>query len=242
MILVDNRKDEGRKLYPEIKRLGVSTELTLLPYGDVCFEGKSPQGTVMVGFERKTLGDMINCIESGRLSGHQAPGMKQYFNERFLIVEGLWRPRSDGSLMEGYNNGAFWKPFQRRGGRPVQYHTLRRFLYSAEMAGIRVMITQNLFHTAYDIVEWYHWFQKTEHRAFLEKQQVIVPSLDLKPSLVRRWAEELKGVGGKSAEAAAKYFKRPIDLAQASEVDWLRAGISGVGVKTAKDIIKEIRG
>lgn len=241
MILVDSRKDEGAKLFPEIKRLGVPCEKYQLEFGDVAFEGQTPQGTVLVGFERKTLSDILACIDTGRLSGHQAIGMKAQYGQRFLVVEGNWKPKSDETLLEGYNNGTFWKPCSFR-SRPVMYSKLRRFLFSVEMSGIHVMITRDLFHTAYDIVECYHWFQKAEHRSMMEKHQIIVPSLDTKPPLVRRWAEELTGIGSKSAEAAARYFKKPIKLAQADELEWIRAGISGVGVKTAQQIVQEIRG
>lgn len=143
--------------------------------------------------------------------------------------------------MESFNGGVGWT-YCRPAGRTVMYSKLRRYLFSVSLSGVHVTYTRDVAHTAQDIIEWYWYFQKrwTDHTALLEMQKLNIPSLTGKPPLVRRWAADLDGIGVKMSGDAAKVFKRPIALANADEVDWVR--VPGVGVKTAQSIWREIHG
>src|SRR5438105_4306269 len=100
-----------------INRLGVRAELNDLDFGDAAFEGRSPAGMIAVGIERKTLHDLVRCIDDARLSGHQLIGMKQMYTVRAVIIEGHWKPHDpEGWLMEGYNGGTTWA-YCRPGGQ-----------------------------------------------------------------------------------------------------------------------------
>jgi hypothetical protein len=216
-----------------------------LLFGDVCFEGQGPQGTVIVGIELKRLHDMLTCIDDSRYSAHQRVGMHQMYRVSILNIEGLWRPHDQSDLlMEGKvdKDGKLVWFYCRPAGRPVMYSKLRRYLFSVSLSGVIVTYTRDLIHTANDIIHWYWYFQKAwkAHTSLLELQTLNIPALSGKPSLVRRWAYDLDGIGEKHSEAAAKLFKKPITLATADEIDWVR--VPGIGVKTAQSIWREIHG
>lgn len=242
MILVDQRIGSV-ELLPEIRRCGVKlVEKADLQFGDAAFEGRGPDGTISVGIERKTLHDMLNCIDDSRYGGMQRIGMKHMYNVSVLAIEGHWKPHDgQGLLMEGYHAGTTWGYCNYRSQRTM-YSKLYRYLISVALSGVIVTYSRDLFHTAYNICEWFHYFQKpwTGHTALQELQKVAIPTLNHKPSLVRKWANDLEGVGTKLSGDAERLFRKPITLANADESEWLR--IPGVGVKTAQSIVREIWG
>jgi ERCC4-type nuclease len=240
MILIDSRTG-SKELAPYIRRIGVPCELANLEFGDCALEGNGPKGPIAVGIERKTLHDMLHSVDDSRYSAHQRPGMLKMYDKSFLIVEGNWRPHDpDGTLMESHNGGS-WGQCRYRSQR-VMYSKLRRYLFSVQLSGVPVLYTRDLFHTAYDICECFHYFQKRweSHTSLIEVQKLNIPALDGKPKLVRRWAADLENVGTLLSIEAERQFKTPISLAQSSESDWLR--IKGIGVKSARNIVKEIWG
>lgn len=240
MIYVDYREKPGKRdkteLVDLLRRIGVRAEKTDLSYGDFAFEGF---GGVAIGVERKRLHDMIGCIEDSRYSAHQRLGMKKLYTESWLLIEGAWRPHDPkGLLMEGNNAGQWWEC--RPAGRPTMYAKLRRYLFSVERAGVPIIYTRDVWHTAYDICELYHYYQKKHHTSMREIQKPLIPTLNRKPSVTRKWAEALDGVGLVHGEEAERLFRNPIALAQSSELEWM--GIPGIGPKTAKSIIEQIEG
>lgn len=244
MILVDVARGSA-ELKPYVRALGLRCETTSLQYGDICFEGHGPDGMMGIGIERKRLHDMLACIDDARYTGHQRIGMRHLYRVSILLIEGLWRPHDQtGVLMEGFINKdgkLAWAECRYRSSR-VAYSKLRRYLFSVGLGGVHVCYTRDIEHTAYDIHEWYHYFQKDwwKHTSLLEMQKLHLPSLLHKPPLVRRWAADLEDVGIVKSEAAQRLFKKPITLATAEESDWLQ--IPGVGVKTAQSIVREIWG
>lgn len=241
MILVDAATG-SKELLPLIKRAGVQAELTSLSYGDFCFEGHGPEGTLTVGVERKTLHDMMTCIDDARYSGHQRIGMKGMYDVSVLMVEGHWRPHEpQGFLMEGFNGGLSWGYFRAR-QQKAAYSKLYRYLLSVSLSGVIVSHSRDQWQTAYNVCEMFHYFSKPwdKHTSLMEMHRLVLPTLNRKPSLVRKWAADLDGIGTKLSEFAERQFKKPIQLATADESEWLR--VPGVGVKTAQQIYKEIHG
>jgi ERCC4-type nuclease len=243
MILVDSRKGSA-ELLPLIKRLGgVQAELSSLPFGDFTFEGNGPRGVVSIGVERKTLHDILNCIDDSRFSGHQKVGMIPLYAKSYLLVEGMWRPHDqNGQLMEGFRtkDGKVQWGFCRYLSRPVMYSKLRRYLFSVAMSKMEIMYTLTPEHTAIDVAELYHYWQKRwqDHTSMLQVQEMALPSLGEKPPLVREWAARLTGIGVKHSLDAQRIFKTGGRLANADERQWLQ--VPGVGVKTALSVVKEI--
>jgi ERCC4-type nuclease len=181
--------------------------------------------------------------------------MKKAYRFVFLVVEGEWKPHdSTGVLMQLFENKGHtfeWGELRPR----TMYHKLRRFLFSVSLGGVVVLYTRNIAHTAFDITELYHWFQKPwrDHHSLEQlhlgsfwqtdgrtDQLMAIPSLAKKPSLTREWAARLPGIGVKKSEDAERLFSSPRALANADESDFMR--IPGVGVGTAQKIVKEIGG
>src|SRR6266853_2289676 len=103
MILVDSRIGSC-ELIPHIRRACnnyIPVEETNLEFGDVCFEGNGSEGRIAIGIERKTLQDILNCIQDARYID-QRRGMLNLYQKSFLLIEGRWQPNyKDGTLMEG---------------------------------------------------------------------------------------------------------------------------------------------
>ena len=240
MILVDQRIGSN-ELAPLILKCGVKSELAQLEFADCCFEGHGPNGDISIGVERKTLGDMLNCIDDNRYAAHQRPGMAAMYARNFLIIEGIWAcgvpPFHTGILMT--SRGDSWYPFRYRSQR-VMYSKLYRYLITISLSGVTVTYSRDLQHTAINICEIYHYFQKkwTDHTSLQEIQKLAIPQLVGEPSLVRKWAAQLNGVGVKYSLAAEKIFRSGINLARAGEEEWLR--VPGLGVRTAQQIVREI--
>lgn len=249
MILVDYRKggeapgkSTPRDMVDCLTRLGVRAELGDLAFGDIAFEGLGPDGPIYIGIERKTLHDMLNCIQNATLSGHQLIGMQQMYDVRVVLLEGYWRPHDpEGWLMEGYRGGTSWGQLRSR-GRPMTYSHLYRYLISLSLSGAIVMYSLNVFHTCMNIVEWYHYCQKPwrKHTSMMQMRHLAIPTLQAKPPLIRRWAADIEDIGVTISERAARHFRTPIQMAQATEVEWQQ--IPGIGKATAQKIVREIQG
>lgn len=248
MILVDTATG-SRELQPLIARQGISCEVTPMKYADATFEGYGPGGLVGIGIERKKVREFLDCIKNGRYTGYQRVGMaKMYPRFCILMIEGLWKPdRRSGMLLHGIEDdkgGVFWTNKWGPGMDRVMYYTFRRYLFSVMLSGVYVLFTRDITHTAYEITELYHYFQKAwrDHTALLQMHNdfLSLPTLDKAPSVVRKWAFALDGIGTQYSEDAERLFQRPLDLANGDELDWMQ--IPGVGADTAQKIVRQIRG
>jgi ERCC4-type nuclease len=102
MILVDQRTGSA-DLEPQLKALGLPTELMFMEFGDIAWTGRGENGTaVQVGIELKKLPDLLTSLRDGRLPNHQVPGMLKKpegaYDYGWLIVEGKWRKGPLGEL------------------------------------------------------------------------------------------------------------------------------------------------
>lgn len=243
MILVD-RRTGSKELFPIIKSLGIPCELSDLEFGDIAFEGNTSSGRELIGVERKTLSDMLHCIDDARYSAHQKVGMAQMYRMSILMLEGLWArgtpPFLDGVLITSDDSNR-WYPLRYR-SQKVMYSKLYRYLLSVSLSGVVTTLSRNIHHTACNVVECYHYFQKRwqDHTSLLETQKLNIPELRGKPTLCRRWAADLTDVGVKFSMEAERMFRTPIRLAKADELEWM--AIKGVGATTAQRIIREING
>src|SRR5690242_3999861 len=228
MILIDPRAGSGQAerggdLLPYIQALKIKAEKSQLPFGDACFEGNGPKGRIAVGVERKRLSDILNCIDDSRYAAHQKPGLKQLYQINVLIIEGVWKPDSaTGYLMECISS-LTWRPYRYR-SQMTRYSKLFRYLLSVQLSGTPVIITRDIEHTAFNIVEMYHYFQKKwdDHTSLLEVQKIVIPDMNRRASLVRRWASDLDGIGVKMSQDAEKLFQSGYKLAMADETDWMK--------------------
>lgn len=236
MILVDPATGSG-ELLPVIQKFSVPCKLEPLPFGDVCFTGNGPKGTIGIGIERKKIHDILACINDARFSGHQLPGLLNMYKVRYLYIEQFFYPNSDGMLRQSIDGSYFFlrKP-------PTQYDRLYRYLLSVNLAGVSVIFTRDIYQTAYNICATYWYFQKEwdKHDSLKRTQDIFVPTADPHPPLVQKWAKCIDGVGDKLCTRAAQLFKTPYDLANADPSDWMM--IPGISEATAEDIVNQIMG
>jgi ERCC4-type nuclease len=246
MILVDDRERPNRQagstkeVLPILVRLGKPAFKQRLGFGDFCFEGNGPGGRINIGIERKTLHDMLHCIDDAHYAGHQRGGMKLLYRFSFLALEGLWKPHHpDGWLMEGW--GTSWGYCKYRSQTPL-YTKLFNYLVSVALSGIPVVVSRDMEQTAANVCGLYDYFQKpwSNHTSLLETQVMPLAGITGRPSLVRRWASQLEGVGVKLSENAESVFHTGIELATADETEWVR--IHGISPRMARRAVGEIRG
>lgn len=216
-----------------------TVKLGRLSYGDASFLGKG-QGDVplLVGIERKTIGDLLNSMESGRLQGHQIPGLVASYNVVYLIVEGVCRNvEGEDDVMEQMSCGK-WRAMR------VTRKAFDSFLNTLEvLAHIIVRQTSNPKNTASLISNLYCWWQKgwDDHKGHLGFAMSLPPTAQLsKPSLLRRVVKELPGIGWERSKAVADYFGSIEAVVAATEKDWMN--IDGIGKVLSKQLVKVIKG
>lgn len=232
MILVDDRIG-SRHLVDYLK----GSSLTRLEFGDACFFGNGPQGEpISIGIELKVVDDILACITDGRFAGHQLPGLVKTYDIIYLIMEGRCRanPR-DGTLEQPYKKG--WS--RKYHGRPYMWRDLQHWIMTMEFkAGIRFRNTFDRKETALFIRSLYTWWNSKEweeHRAHLAFDTSSRSSLLLKkPSLLRRIAKELPGIGWDKSRTVEQHFKSVRKMVLAPEREWRE--LEGIGKKLSHQI------
>lgn len=238
---VDTRAGSG-PLVPLLRARGVrDVEASTLFSGDIAIDGNGPEGRpISVGVEYKKLGDMLQCIDNGRFVGHQLPAMLDCYEVVWLVVEGIWRESAEG-LLE-VPRGAAWSPI-RTGTGYAMASSLVGFLMTMEQkVGIKVMRTGTTRQTVdwlYHMNRWWTTKEWEEHRAHLAFDNSQALSLISRPSLVRKVAKELPGIGMGRSGPVSRRFPTVLDMVLAGESDW--AEIEGIGKTTARKVVKAIQ-
>lgn len=239
---VDTRAGSG-PLIPLLQRRGVKgVEPATLLYGDIAIDGNGPEGMpVAIGVEYKKLPDLLQCIDNGRLVGHQLPGMLDVYNVVWLLVEGIWRERLDG-LIE-VPRGQIWQPIKTGTGNAMAA-SLQGFLMTMEQkVGIKVMRTGTTGQSVdwlYHLNRWWTGKDWEAHRAHLAFDNSQALALISRPSLVRRVAKELPGVGMGRSGPVARTFTSVVDMAMATVEEW--EAIEGIGKTTARRVVQAMNG
>lgn len=238
MIYIDNRVG-SKDLLPLLPKN--SAQLTHLEYGDAAFLGRGVDETpISIGIERKRLNDFLTSMATGRLSGHQIPGLKASYDVVYLVLEGVWRPDPRSGILE--------KPMARGwgtvhiGARTFMAKEIWSYLNTLQiLVGVVVWCSGNARATAQWITNLYHWWNSKPidaHKSHLKPYVGCAQLSTKRPELVQRVAAELVGVGFERSKAVAKRFNSLLEMVMASEEDW--KGIEGIGKVLAKRIIKEI--
>jgi ERCC4-type nuclease len=234
--------------------LGPNAQLTMLDYGDCAFTGQGPTGEVAVGIELKRVADALACLSDGRFTSHQVPGLVQSYDRAYMIVEGLIRSGPEGILQIGYrypskesgrvefwdgkNFGGYWADASSGRSR----YTYRQFVNWLEsisnMAGIKVIRTSCISETVQTILALESWWAKdwASHgslHTFHEDRPDA--ALLIRPSLRRRIAAQLPGVGWQRSKDAASYFKTTRAMVMANPAEWAR--VEGIGKVTADKVV-----
>jgi ERCC4-type nuclease len=92
------------------------------------------------------------------------------------------------------------------------------------------------------ILALYRWWQKewTDHTSHLARNKTPKEITLVRPSLVRRIASELPGIGWGKSQAVDEHFLSVEDMILASEKKW--ASIPGIGKKLSQNIVKCLKG
>lgn len=239
MITLDNRVG-SRELLKHFPK--GNAQLGHLEYGDASFVGNGAEGVpYTIGVERKKIPDLLNCITSGRLSGHQLIGMLNTYNVSYLVVEGEHRPNPFSGLLEVQKRGR-WVPMD-LGSRRFMARDMWAFLSTLEIVtGIHTWHTCTEKETAQWIGALHYWWtnkEYEEHRGHLQAHTQNQVEL-VKHTLVRRVAATLKGVGWGRAKTIDGVFGSVAEMVDASIETW--GSIEGIGEKLSVSIWTELRG
>lgn len=242
MILVD-RRIGSEEVLPLIQKRdrAIPVELSDLPFGDFCFEGQGPNGHSMVGIERKRVKDMMNSIRSGRFSGHQLPGMLQFYQFQYLIIEGIFRPNPLNGMLEEWHGRGGWNPVC-LGSIQFMYREIDQFLNTIERkTPVRVHRVSTPAETAFQVVDLYKWWTDKSweahraHQAFQEDNHVEI----FKPSMVRQVAALLPGIDWVISKAVDEHFHGSMTaMLQATPDEW--QGIKGIGPTKARSAVEAL--
>ena len=241
MITIDDRKGSG-ELHGAFPH-GMS-ELGRLQFGDMCWLGSGPGNEPwMIGVERKTIGDLVGCITSGRFSGHQLIGLLNTYNVVYVVVEGLFRPNPSTGVLETWKRGR-WSPLL-HGKLPFLYSMVVGFLNTiASLCGVVIVRTATENETVHTIMALYHWWadkrwdEHTSHKAFYTAPRKRTTRVQ--PMLVAKIANQLDGVGWERADAISGMFGTVGELVAATESDLQQ--IPGIGSVLAVSIVRQLRG
>lgn len=205
-----------------------------LPYGDIAFDGQGPDGvTLSIGMEHKDISDLLQCMETRRLTDHQLPGMVNTYNVAYLVIEGEWSSDEHGNL-----NLSAW---QTRSARGWSYEAVANFLSSiSERPAVRVWQARDRRDSCRFILGRYKSWQKPydDHTSHLPLTGVDLfgGAVSLRqPMLVWRVAGQLPRIGGKKLADVVRRFPTTRQLVLAGPEAW--KGLKGL----ADDSIRRIQ-
>ena len=228
-----------------VRTLG-SVAVALPIFTDCCF---SSIDGILVACERKKIGDMASCINTGRFINQMAVCKENGASVLVLVLEGRYhRNLEDGSLEipvwrvnpRTGKRAEFWEPIT----PPTQFNRFDQYLTELQRdAGIIVKHTENVRGTADVIRSMYDNFQTHQDKHQSLNQFYVSPPprvLLVRPSLVRRVAKELDGVGWVRSDEVAKHFPSVKAMCDATIKEW--SGLEGIGKKTARSVVKDLHG
>lgn len=243
MILIDSRIGSRDLSSPWFEQDGIPRELAESLDADIVFEGKGPDGAILVGIERKNVRDLITSIRTNRLADVQIPRMQKVFGRHiWLIVEGTYKPGRDGLLEVPCNeNGKKgWKPLE-IGGSRFTFAELDNALTSFQMiCGLHVKHSYSDRETSKIINDLFTWYQKPwdKHRAAKGFYQDGGPVTIWEPTLLRRMLAQIDGLGAERGDVMAQQFSSPRDMVNAPVERWIVPG--AVSKARAKEIDVEL--
>lgn len=238
MIYIDNRVG-SKELHPLFPK-GTAT-LTHLEYADFMFMGHSDGEDILIGVERKRIGDFINSMCTGRLSGKQLIGMVNSYHYLYLVIEGIFRANPQNGLLETWHSGG-WQEY-RAGKRLFMARDIWTFMNTLQVVcGLHCYHCPRETDTVQYIMALHHWWHKEydEHKSHLQLHTGNVVQLS-KASLVRRVAYQIDGIGwSKKSKAIDQHFKSVSELVEAVPMDFMK--LEGIGKKLAGSIHKQLHG
>jgi ERCC4-type nuclease len=244
MLLVDERIGSCDLADP-LREMGLDVEVTALPFADIAFAGRgNDDAPIFIGIELKKLPDLISSLRTGRLSGHQLPGLLAGFDHVYLLVEGTWKPNAKGliTVPRGYR----WATLP---GMPVS-EMEKRLTTLDLLGGMRIRHCSSRAVTLHFIANLYRWFNDKSmdrHSTHMVPHTAhsFIPLSDFRQTVMR-----FPHIGLAASKAVADYFSSNLQEAvNAPAADWaeiITFDKSGkprrLGTKAAIDITRFCRG
>lgn len=230
------------------KRLGAIPIFTAIPHGDVNIVGKWRNGDGYRALvERKKLGDIISCIENGRY-------LAQWQQAREAGWEDMWFcAEIDKSFREDPHTGMIRV---KRGNKwydmkpTFMWSRVEDFLFQIQwILGVKLIRTSSPEETGRAVARLYQMYSdppenhKTLQKIFTpacgDKNEDVVSRLFNKPSVLRKVAVQLPGIGWERSKDVELVFGSIRELALADVPQW--RAVPGIGKKVATQVVEELR-
>ena len=208
-----------------IRALG-SMAIPVNLFTDACFASVDEK---LICIERKKCGDLATCITNGRFLFQMQNCKAAGGDYLILILEGRYRRNPEDGLLEipvwGINiktghRAEVWEPVK----PTMMFSRFDQYLTELQRdAGIIVKHTENVRGTADTILALYQNFQTPadQHQSLNQIFKPPTPSVQLvRPSLLRRIASELPGIGWEWSAVVADKFKSVEEMVDADISTW----------------------
>lgn len=207
-----------------------------------------------IGFERKTLSDLVGSLLKARLDGQQVPFMLRGYTMSYVTVEGRWRSGPNDSIEQ-----VVWqtmKDAKPDGSRieicswkvsklPLTYSQLEGWLARYEVGAYgRIQIARGLIGmegTAAFVASKHQWWMKDwnkHHFGAITKMPEPVRALMFTANEYQKVIASLPGVGLVNMRKVYGYFGSIIGIMHATPKELQRAGL---GKKRAMELYHMIR-
>ena len=235
-----------------IRALG-SMAIPVNLFTDACFSSIDEK---LVCVERKKIGDLCSCINDGRFLFQMQTCKSAGADYLCLILEGRYRRNPDDGLLEvpvwGFNPRTskrceVWEPVK----PTMMFSRFDQYLTELQRdVGIIVKHTENVRGTADVILALYQNFQTLpdQHQSLNQIFKPPTPTVQLvRPSLLRRIASELPGIGWERSGAVAQHFGSVSEMVNAGVSEWESITTTDskgkprkIGHKVAEKVVKSL--
>lgn len=223
-----------------VSALGSLAVVIPIPHGDCVFWGVGDQDTtIRILVERKKIGDMVNSVLNGRYLYQAQLARDAGFEILILIVEGRIRESPEDGLLEI----PAWVPLiRRRGWKPcvpsIMYSRFDQYLSELDLfCDIMVKRSYDVAETAAVVRALANLFQgpPSSHQSLHSIYKPPPGQVSLtRPSLLRRVASDLPGIGWERSRLVAAKFQSVREMVNAEAKTWQE--IDGIGKKTAQQV------
>jgi len=238
-------REGSKELVTPLRKMGLEVDDRVeLSFGDVMFEGRGEGGAaVTIGIEFKKLEELVASLRSGRMQGHQLPGMQEY-DFRYLVIEGELLYDKTGGLARRQRRFRS-EPVPMPGGMTV-CELLKRVNVMHLCGGLNPIWTVDRTDTLQHIVALYRTWTDTDLDKHKSHMEVYIPKSFIKISDMRRTLTTFPGIGIRSSKAVEAYFggslvkavRAPAALWAQIEVPSDNGKTRKLGMKTAERIVQ----
>lgn len=173
-LLVDSRAG-SKELVRPLRDLGLPVDETTLEFGDLCFVGRGEGGApLLIGVEHKKLNDLVQSLTTGRLAGHQLPGMLTHYDRPYLCIEGDWSADEHGRTTMWKGKGTR-RPVK---GAPLAVSLEQRILTLEARGGLRIRNCPTRRDTLRFIVALYRWWTDADLDDHKSHMAIYAPDFD----------------------------------------------------------------